>query len=333
MEEEITLGQVREFFEQSKEKNGHRRINRKNTQAFLRNPDLFDPDKFEPNKPGVYSITVDYDKSIEEMINAGRYSHVSVNCLNQDDGGNYYRVVENLYETNAIKTKTAENKAGKTTIAVEPINPNKVVGSDDFLCYLKENGLRPASLPEFLSFLSSHPELPASTSVLACLDSFVHEFYNSEDEEDRLTFCAVRSGRDSRMLRAVDYYENWSQNTSFLAVRESVQAPQPLKTFILFEEIHDPTTPGPDPRKILATIQATDESAAAAHLGGEYSTNLALEYAPSILLSRNVFKPLQPKPGDSAMMELRKDGLIIRIDARCMVHKIRIEEIPNIIAS
>ncbi|OGF27572.1 hypothetical protein A2303_02800 [Candidatus Falkowbacteria bacterium RIFOXYB2_FULL_47_14] len=332
MEEEITMGQVRELFEQSKEKNGHRRINRQNAQAFLRNPDRFNTGKFEPRKPDVYSITVDYDKGIEKMIDAGCYSHVSIDCLNQDDG-NYNRVVENLYETNITTMKAAENKAGKTTITVELINPNKVVSSDDFLCYLKENGLRPASLPEFLSFLSSHHELPVGTSVIACLDSFMHEDYSSEGEEDRLTFCAVRSGWDSRMLRAVDYYENWSQDTNFLAVRESVQAPQPLKTFLLFEEIHDPTVPGPDPRKILATIQATDEKAAAAHLGGEYIRFLGpLDNGPSILLPRKLFKPCG-KYRTRDMMEFRQDGLYICIDARCAEHYIRIEEVPNIIAS
>jgi len=108
--------------------------------------------------------------------------------------------------------------------------------------------------------------------------------------------------------------------------------PQPLKTFILFEKTKKPSKREPALIKILATIQATDEHAAAAYFGGEYmSYPCSLEYAPSVYLPINLFKPAQPVPGKPPMIEFRKDGLYLCLDARCASCFIRIEEIPCVI--
>ncbi|MFH0892738.1 MAG: hypothetical protein V1867_08285 [Candidatus Falkowbacteria bacterium] len=299
----ITTDQLGEIIEQSKKKNGQR-IHRDNLQAFLRNPRLVDT---KPYRSGAYSIAVNYDKNIEEMIDDGRYKRVYRSSIN--------------FSSDNLKH---HQKKGKGITSVEIICPNEVISSDDFLGRLKKDGLRPASIQEFLSFLNTHPEIPTGLSVV-CLDSF-------KNLGDHLVFC-VRSSHSERTLTATFYDTKWDKDTNFLVVRESVQAPQPLKTFLLFEEIHDPTVPGPDSRKILATIQATDEKAAAAHLGGEYIRFLGpLDNGPSILLPRKLFKPCG-KYRTRDMMEFRQNGLNIRIDARCAEHYIRIEEVPNIIAS
>ena len=132
----ITVEQLGELIAQSKAG----RVTRENLQAYLCNPVGVD-----------YSISVDYGKSIKEMLLAGSYYFDDERTFD-DDFSTYTR-----YE-NCPKTVIME------LVHLEGIT------SEAVLNHLKSNKMRPAMIKEFLAFMAMFPEIQKKYAVV-CLGS------------------------------------------------------------------------------------------------------------------------------------------------------------------
>lgn len=179
----ITTEQIGELIKQSR--GGNPRVNRENLQAYLRNPNAF-------LQSGLYPVTVDYGKTIEEMVSAGNYDrrNGSINSKNFP-----------------IKGK------GKTSVNLEPVHLNKVVSSENVLAYLDENGMRPAVVEELLAFGATYPEIQREFPIICLGSSWVDSL------GDRSVPCLDRYGSDRRL--GLDWFDDgWGGCWRFLAVRK-----------------------------------------------------------------------------------------------------------------
>ena len=179
----ITVEQIGELVEQSKGENP--RVTREILQAFLRNPNAF-------LRASVYSATVDYGKSVEEMVSAGRYD-----WKNDDINSKNFPV----------------SGEGTVNVNFELIHLNKGVSSEDALTHLEENGMRPPTIEELLVFGSSYPEIQREFPVI-CLDSSW-----VDPDGYRSVPCLHRSG-SGRSLSLGWFGNGWRECCRFLAVRK-----------------------------------------------------------------------------------------------------------------
>lgn len=85
----------------------------------------------------VFPVTVDYNRSLAEMIEIGNYEwkHVEI-----------------------IEKNFPVNEKGKNKVSLVLIHFNKSIDSDDVFYELDEMDLRPATLPELLYFGAKYPE-------------------------------------------------------------------------------------------------------------------------------------------------------------------------------
>ena len=140
----ITVEQIGELVEQSKGENP--RVTRENLQAFLQNPNAF-------LRASVYPVTVDYRKTVKEMVLAGRYD-----WKNDDINSENFPV------------------SGEWAVSVnlELVHINKSVDSEGVLDYLEENGMRPATVEELLAFGATYPEIQREFPIICLGSSWVN---------------------------------------------------------------------------------------------------------------------------------------------------------------
>lgn len=89
-----------------------------------------------------YSITVDYSKTLAEMIRSGNYR----------------------WRDHAINNKHFQNKL---SLNVKLIHYDKIMKLDAVIRNLKIRGLRPATLPELLAFGVKYPEKQRRFRIVA----------------------------------------------------------------------------------------------------------------------------------------------------------------------
>jgi hypothetical protein len=97
----------------------------------------------------IYRVTVDYTRSLAEMIAAGKYD-----WTNPDINEKNFPIVR-------------PEQAVDGVIEVILVHLNKVVSTADFLRYCEENSLRPGTLPELLALAVAHPELQRQFPIVA----------------------------------------------------------------------------------------------------------------------------------------------------------------------
>ena len=139
-----------------------------------------------------FPVTVDYGRSIEEMVASGKYD-----WSNSDITSKHF----------PIGTK------GQVGVNIELVHFNRPMESDEVLRELDKQGLRPATLPELLAFGATYPEkqrefpIVALGSVWRDLDGIRHVACLYGNAGDR--------GLDLR------WYENgWVVSCRFAAVRK-----------------------------------------------------------------------------------------------------------------
>lgn len=176
---EITVVQLGELIAQAKAG----RVTRENLQKFLLNPD---------GGTG-YTVSVDYGKTVEEMVSAGRYD----------------------WKNDNITTKNFPvNGTGVVTVALELVHLNKAASSEAVLAHLEANGMRPATVEELLAFGVTYPEIQREFPVICLGSSWVGP----------LGFrCVPCLGRDgSGRYLCLDWFGiGWGDCCRFLAVRKS----------------------------------------------------------------------------------------------------------------
>lgn len=93
-----------------------------------------------------YELVVDYDKTLAQMIEAGRY-----NWENSDITDERFPVVG----------------TGKATAKAVLVYLNKVTSTNEALAHLDQNGLRPATIAELLAFGAKFPDIQLQFPVVA----------------------------------------------------------------------------------------------------------------------------------------------------------------------
>lgn len=178
---EITVVQFGELIAQAKAG----RVTRENLQKFILNPDSCTG----------YTVSVDYGKTVEEMVSSGRYDQKNDNITSKN---------------------FPVNGNGVVTLNLELVHLSRVVNSDGVLSYMEANGLRPTNLAELLAFGATYPEVQREFPVV-CLDketsSWVHPCGR------RNVPYLSRDGSD-RMLNLDWFGNDWSAHCRFLAVRK-----------------------------------------------------------------------------------------------------------------
>ncbi|MFH1286602.1 MAG: hypothetical protein ABII02_02525 [Candidatus Magasanikbacteria bacterium] len=169
------------------------RIDSANFEAFLDNPDA----GLGQVAQEVYPLTVDYDQSLAQMIEAGSYDWVN---------------------SNIIETKFQSQGSGQVEIEVVLVHLNKVVKSEEVLRELDRQGLRAATLQELLALGAAHPELQRQFPILALGSSW------RDPDGFRYVPYLGRYG-DERDLDLHWFEYGWHEVYRFLAVRQSFHSP------------------------------------------------------------------------------------------------------------
>lgn len=98
-------------------------------------------------QPGsIYAVTVDYGKSVEEMVKLGLY-----------DWSNHDITSEHF----------PAKWTGQTDLAIELVHFNRYIGTNDALKELNRMGYRPAELHELLAFGEKYPDVQREFPVVA----------------------------------------------------------------------------------------------------------------------------------------------------------------------
>lgn len=108
--------------------------------------DALVPDGAKP-AGNTFLLSVDYGRSIEEGVKAGRYDWANSDITSKN------------FLTNKLK--------GTVEVAVELIHLNRVVSTSEALRELDKAGYRPAELHELLAFGEKYPELQRKFPVVA----------------------------------------------------------------------------------------------------------------------------------------------------------------------
>lgn len=174
----ITTDQVFELLSQSRAG----RVTKENLQKFLLNPD---------GGTG-YTVVVNFGKTVEEMVASGRYD----------------------WSNDNFTSKNFSVNGTDVAVALELVHLNKVISSEDVLRHLEENGMRPTTVEEFLSFGATYPEIQREFPVLCLGSSWVFP------DGDRRVPCLLRGGSD-RGLGLCWFGGGWLEDCRFLAVRKS----------------------------------------------------------------------------------------------------------------
>jgi len=177
---DISVEQLGELIAQAKAG----RVTRENFQQFLANPNGF--------AVGGFLVSIDYGKSIEEMVSSGRYdwANDAINSRN-------FQIVG----------------SGTAQVVPELVYLNKVVTSEEVLVHMEANGLRPATLAELLAFGATYPEIQRQYPVV-CLGSLWVDRCGYRHVPD------LYGGGSERELSLRWYGCGWLESCRFLAVRK-----------------------------------------------------------------------------------------------------------------
>ncbi|OGZ41382.1 MAG: hypothetical protein A3C80_02625 [Candidatus Ryanbacteria bacterium RIFCSPHIGHO2_02_FULL_45_43] len=93
-----------------------------------------------------YPLSVDYGRSVEDGVKAGRYD---------------------LANSDITSRNFPTKRKGTAEIAVEPIHFNRCISTDEALRELDMMGYRPAELQELLAFGEKYPEVQREFTVVA----------------------------------------------------------------------------------------------------------------------------------------------------------------------
>lgn len=140
----------------------------------------------------VFLVLVDYCRSLEDMIAAGKY-----NDVNSDINAKHFPVA----------------KHGKENVAVELVHFDRSIGSGDALLELDKMGFRPATLPELLAFGEKYPDVQLQFPIVA-----LGSVWRGLRGPRRVASLWGDAGR--RDLR-LDWFENdWNAYCRFAVVRK-----------------------------------------------------------------------------------------------------------------
>ena len=139
----------------------------------------------------IFKVTVDYSRSLKEMIAAGKYDYV-----NPD-------ITEKNFSVKG---------SGQSEVEVELVHYNKVMTSEQVLADFKKRGLKPAPIEVGLALGEEKPELQHEF-LIVMLGSVRRHW------PDR-SVPSLWSYSGGRRLRLFYFEDRWDDFSRFLAVRE-----------------------------------------------------------------------------------------------------------------
>jgi hypothetical protein len=179
----ITTDQIFELLSQARSG----RVTRKNLQKFLLNPD---GEKKDEKK--TFPVTIDYGKTLEEMVVAGHYdrSNDDINSQNFPVAG-----------------------SGVVTIDLELVHLDKAVSTEAVLAHMDANGLRPARIEELLAFGVTYPGIQREFPLIS-----LGSVWRSSHGFGPVPYLSGHGG--GRYLHLQHYVKEWLNGCRFLAVRK-----------------------------------------------------------------------------------------------------------------
>jgi len=140
-----------------------------------------------------FKVTVDYDRTIEEMVAAGKY-----NWSNSDINAKNFPI----------------SAKGKVEVNIEPVHFKRRMRSDEVLRELDKQGLRPATLPELAALGEQHPELQREFHQIVALGSICNVWGGQG------TTCLYGDSSNRQFGLYRDDGSNWHDYCRFAAVRK-----------------------------------------------------------------------------------------------------------------
>lgn len=158
----------------------------------LRNIGNLSPVSTKETAPISFTVTVDYAKTVEEMVAAGKYD----------------------WKNRDITSKNFPVKAGESgPVEVYLIHFDRRMSSDDAIKEMDRMGFRPAELPYLLAFGAKNPDEQRKYPILA-LGSVWRYSYG------RRFVPELWSGGSGRHLSLGWFEGGWHQHDRFLALRK-----------------------------------------------------------------------------------------------------------------
>ena len=158
-----------------------------------------------PDGRPIFPVTIDYTHSLAQMIAAGKYDWVNSDITDQH------------FPPPSIPTglppSTGSGQATKAELKVELVHFNRTISSNDAIAELKQKGLRPATLPEFLAFGAIYPEEQRKYPIVAL--GSVWQYWDG-DRDVPFLYCG-----DSRRGLSLGWFEfGWYDDFRFAVVRK-----------------------------------------------------------------------------------------------------------------
>jgi hypothetical protein len=139
-----------------------------------------------------YSLTIDYTKSVEQMLADGGYDY-----KNPDITSHHFR----------------HEATGKVVVVAQLVHFDRFTSTDDALKELSKRGLRPATMAELLAFGSKYPDVQRQFPVVALGSVWANR------SGDR--YVGSLSGDASGRYVGRDWFGGgWHSRCRFLAVRK-----------------------------------------------------------------------------------------------------------------
>ncbi len=138
-----------------------------------------------------YSVVVDRDLSLEQMIAAGRYDWV---------------------DRDFTPKNFPLTGSGKQKLTVEVVHFGGTMSSEQVVAELSKRGLRLATIEELLAFGAQHPNLLHGYEIIVALGSV------AEVNGKRIVPCLNRGGRERHLYFYLSD-DVWLGSDRFLAVR------------------------------------------------------------------------------------------------------------------
>lgn len=140
-----------------------------------------------------YSLIVDYERSAENAVMAGRYDWSDLDIISRN---------------------FPITRRGKSKVAVELIHFNRYISTDEALRELDRMGYRPAELNELLAFGEKYPDVQRGFPVIALGSVWL------SPDGSRCVSCLDDGSGSARSLDLSWVEGDWSDLCRFAAVRK-----------------------------------------------------------------------------------------------------------------
>ena len=142
-----------------------------------------------------FDLSIDYSRTVQEMINAGNYGWTNNN------------ITEKHFPL------PTELNGKKVSVLTKLFHFNRLISSNDAIAEMDKVGYRPATLPELLALGETHPEIQKEFSVVALGSVWRYAF-------DFRAVPVLNFDGDLRKLSLYWFGRDWADYYRFLGIRK-----------------------------------------------------------------------------------------------------------------